>query len=181
MNVKRLIPYLTAAIVFTWAIALFFSSPKTTETEPSLGALIHQYQMSDLSIVQFDKSGQRIHTIYAEKAESINDLTTLTAPKIETRVEDNRWKMSAGTASSENNFLSLALTQQVNIEESSAETILSFVTDTLHYDARKKQLSTEAPVVINNGGFELSGVGLSVNLANQRYEIKSQVKGQEAQ
>ncbi len=181
MNVKRLIPYLTAAIVFSWAIALFFSSPKTTKTDPSMGALIHQYKMSDLSIVQFDKSGQQIHTIHAEKAETINDLTTLTAPTIETRVEDNRWKMSAGSASSKDNFLSLALAQRVNIEESSAKTRLSFVTDNLHYDARRKQLSTEAPVTINNGGFKLSGVGLSVDLTNQRYEIKSQVKGQEAQ
>ncbi len=181
MNVKRLIPYLTAAIVFSWAIAIFFSSPKAIKTEPSMGALTHQYQMSDLSIVQFDKNGQRIHTIYAEKAETINDLTTLTAPTIETRVDDNRWKMSAGSAKSNDNFLSLSLTQQVTIDESSEATKLSFVTNELHYDARKKLLSTEAPVVINNGGFELSGVGLSVNLANQGYEIKSQVKGQEAQ
>ncbi|WP_144391464.1 LPS export ABC transporter periplasmic protein LptC [Pleionea sediminis] len=179
MTFKRLAPYAIASIVVILLIVKFMSAPNKSSISSTNDSFTGEYKIKGMSIQQFDSLGEKIHEIKAQESIALNESLIIQQPIVSTRVNNSSWTLTAEKAVTKNQFQSLELNNQVEIQQTKTSLPLIMKTDSLIYSSQNNLISSSAEVSIIDGTFQLKGTGFKLDLKNQSYEILSQVEGQE--
>ncbi len=175
---KRWFPY---ALIFLAIVGLTWQwqsdAPATQAKDSTQEFLDHRYQMHQVSMRQFDDSGNLIHRIDAQVATVGEQQTTIKQPRLISRSESANWSMSSKQAIATDSFTQLLLQGDVKVIEHSGATPLQIHTEQLQYFGEQRRLYSSLEVIIDDGEITLSGTGFEVDLTTQDYQILSDVKG----
>jgi len=179
MKLRRKIPYVFAGLTValaTWNLLL--EEDKSVATDP-VPELSEEYIITNFSLTQFDQHGAPIHRITANKARSNKQQVILTRPDIKTKVNQSLWQITAEQAIAAQSFNQLTLQRHVKLSEQSDvnQQPLTLSTSSLTYWAAQKKITSDANVNLQDGMFNFSGTGFSIDLLNENYQIDSQVEG----
>lgn len=162
-------------------VTFFMTHPDSDPVSEDASTLPEGYYLAGATLSSTDASGVVRYELRADRidhrpSDGTIDLTTL---QLDYGNNLNRWRLSAQTGSmpKTNNQITLEGEVTTRLLNAAAHGATQMATQSLFVDITEQQASTDDPVTVDFEGGQLTAVGLDMDLANETFVLRSQVKG----
>ncbi len=172
------------ALVILTALAVVTFFMTHTDSEPlaeDTSTLPEGYYLSGATLSTTDASGVVRYELRADRIDHQPSDGTIDLTKLQLDYGNNlnRWRLSASTGSmpKTNNEITLEGDVTTRLLNAAAHGATRMATQSLFVDIAQQQASTDDPVTVDFEGGQLTAVGLDMDLENETFVLRSQVKG----
>lgn len=170
-------------VAFTILAVVSYSLVQTREpdSENESAALPNGYYLNDAVLSATDDSGIVRYQLRAERIDHdpLDGMITLTDLELDYGNAANLWRVSAahGTMPKTNNRIALAGDVTTRLLNAASHGATQMHSATLNINLHKETAATDDAVTVVFEGGGLDAVGLDVDLANETFTLRSDVKG----
>ncbi|MFK7885660.1 MAG: LPS export ABC transporter periplasmic protein LptC [Gammaproteobacteria bacterium] len=162
-------------------ITFFLTNNGTEQPLEDTSALPDGYYLSGAVLSTTDASGSVRYELRADRIDHrpSDGSIDLTALQLDYGNNINRWRLSSETGSMPKSNTEISLEGHVitRLLNAASHGATQMATQSLFVDIEQQQASTDDPVTVDFEGGQLTAVGLDMNLANETFILRSQVKG----
>ncbi|MFT5541595.1 MAG: lipopolysaccharide export system protein LptC [Glaciecola sp.] len=166
--------------VFALYVPTWLEDEKQVIVSDKDAALLPNYEAINLRSKLFDKEGNLIHQVSAQKMEHFDILgyVNFVQPEYTLYLQQSgdRWQLNADEGTFyDNNRIELSNgVQIINLQPD--EYIQNISTNFIEIELDSKTISSDQPLVISGVNFIINGIGFEANLETQKYELKNHVE-----
>ncbi|MFT4732217.1 MAG: lipopolysaccharide export system protein LptC [Gammaproteobacteria bacterium] len=175
---------ISIVLIFSAAFAMFLptwlADDKKIIVSDKDAALFPNYEAKNLRSKLFNKDGNLVHQVSAEKMEHFDMLGFVNFAQPEYTIylqeDGSRWQLNAdeGTFYDSNKIELVSGVQIRNLQPE--DYIQTISTDFIEIDLLTKTITSDEPLVISGENFMINGIGFEANLETQKYELKKHVQ-----
>ena len=166
---------LLAAAIFLWQLlndeepeAVIDSGDKST---------LPGYYLNDAELTRFNESGKAQYTIKADKIEQDPNSDVLNMSNITIEYHDSaEWLITADSAQLPASREEIFFTGHVVASQNLQKDKIRFSSDSLKYNIKSQQLSTDDRISAKKGAQLITANGMLLDMQNERVQLRSQVK-----
>ncbi len=162
-------------------ISYFLVNRDTIDDTSQDATLPDGYYLNDAVLSSTDDSGVVQYELRAQRIDHRSDDGSIDLQSLELDYGNstNLWRVSAsrGQMPKSNNSIALNGNVTTRLLNAAAHGATQMTSDSLDIDIAGRTAATDDPVTVKFEGGNLTAVGLTVDLANETFTLRSQVKG----